>query len=83
MTEIDYSKVRSLTARRLVAALERDGFSLTRQKGSHRHYKHSDGRRVTVTFHHPSDSFPIKTLRSMLEIQATWQWEDLKRLGAV
>jgi len=83
MTEIDYSRLRSLAARRLVAALERDGFTLVRQAGSHRHYKHPDGRRITATFHHPSDTFPFKTLRSMIEIQAQWQWEDLERLNLV
>jgi predicted RNA binding protein YcfA (HicA-like mRNA interferase family) len=80
MTEVDYSRLRSLTARRFVAALERDGFFMARQAGSHRHYKQPDGRRVTVSFHHSSDTFPLKTLRSMVEIQARWQWEDLERL---
>ncbi len=83
MTEIDFSRLRSLTARQLAAALERDGFNLTRQAGSHRHYKHPDGRRVTVTFHHSSDTFRFKTLRSMIEIQAQWKWEDLIRLRLV
>ena len=46
MTEIDYSQLRSLTARGLAAALLRDGFVLARQTGSHRHYKHITGRRV-------------------------------------
>ena len=57
------------------------GFSLKRQRGSHRLYKHADGRMVTVSFHHLSDSFPPKTLKSMLEIQARWTDEDLRRLG--
>jgi predicted RNA binding protein YcfA (HicA-like mRNA interferase family) len=80
MTALDYGRLRSITARRLVAALLRDGFAMARQTGSHRHYKHPDGRRVTVSFHHPSDTFPLKTLRSMIEIQARWQTEDLERL---
>lgn len=83
MSEIDYSRLRSLTARQLVAAMERDGFILVRQSGSHRHYKHVDGRRVTLTFHHSSDTFRPKTLRSMIEGQARWTWEDLKRLRLV
>ena len=66
-----------------VAALERDGFVLSRQSGSHRHYKHADGRRVTVTFHHTSDTFRFKTLRSMIEVQAQWREEDLVRLQLV
>ncbi len=78
---IDYTKLRNLTARELIAALIRDGFELRRQKGSHQHYRHPDGRRVTVSFHRPSDTFPIKTLRSMIEKQAKWTEDDLKRLG--
>jgi predicted RNA binding protein YcfA (HicA-like mRNA interferase family) len=83
MSAIDFSRLRSLTARRLVAAPERDGFVLSRQSGSHRHYRHADGRRVTLTFHHASDTFRFKTLRSMIEVQAQWQWEDLVRLQLV
>ena len=83
MTEPDFSRLRSVTARRLAAALERDGFFLARQAGSHRHYKHFDGRRVTVTFHHSSDTFRPKTLRSMIETQAQWTWEDLERLQLI
>ena len=78
---IDYSRLRSLTARELIAALIRDGFELRSQKGSYQHYRHPDGRRVTVSFHHPSDTFPPKTLKSMIEKQAKWTEEDLKRLG--
>jgi predicted RNA binding protein YcfA (HicA-like mRNA interferase family) len=78
---LDYSRLRSLTARQLVTALQRDGFSLARQKGSHRHYRHPDGRRITVSFHHASDTFRIGTLRSMIEIQARWTEQDLHRLG--
>ena len=83
MTEIDYSQLRSLTARGLAAALLRDGFVLARQTGSHRHYKHITGRRVTLSFHHSSDTFRPKTLRSMIEGQARWTWEDLKRLQLI
>ncbi len=81
MAPIDYSLLRSTTARRIVLALEKDGFVLNRQSGSHRQYKHPDSRRVTVSFHHSSDTFPLKTLRSMLETQAKWTQEDLLRLG--
>ena len=80
MTPIDYRKLRSLTARRLVRALQRDGFVLDRQRGSHQHYVHPDGRRVTVTFHRSSDTFPIGTLKRMIEAQARWTANDLKRL---
>lgn len=80
MSPIDYRRLRSLTARRLISALKRDGFSLDRQSGAHQHYRHPDGRKVTVSFHHPSDTFPPKTLKEMMELQARWSLEDLKRL---
>lgn len=78
---IDYSKLRSVTARRFASALQDDGFELQRQKGSHRHYRHSDGRRVTLSFHHSSDTFPLRTLKSIVEVQARWTEADLPRLG--
>ncbi len=80
---IEYSRLHSLTARQLVAALQHDGFTLSRQKGSHRHYRHSDGRRVTVSFHHASDTFRSGTLRSMIEVQARWTADDLLRLDLI
>ena len=78
---IDYTKLRNLTARDIIAALIKDGFSLRHQKGSHQRYRHPDGRRVTVTFHKASGTFPLGTLRSMIERQARWDEDDLKRLG--
>ncbi len=78
---IDYSRIRSLTARQLDSALKADGFVLRRQRGSHRRYAHPDGRRVTLTFHHTSDTFPLGTLRSIVERQACWKEEDLLRLA--
>lgn len=81
MTGIDYSRIRSLTARELIAALHRDGFTFLRQRGSHHRYGHPDGRRVTVAFSSPGDTFVLKTVRSMIERQARWTADDLPRLG--
>ena len=80
---IDWSVLRSLTARELISALMRDGFSLRSQTGSHQRYRHPDGRRVTVSFHSPGDTFPPKTLRRMIEDQARWTVEDLARLNLI
>jgi len=77
---MDYRGLRSLTARELIGALERDGFVFVRQSGSHQRYRHPDGRRVTVAPHGKGDTFTIKTLRSMIEKQACWTEADLKRL---
>jgi len=82
MNSIDYRRLRSLTARRLIQALKKDGFYLQRQRGtSHQKYRHPDGRRVTVAFHRSSDTFPPKTLKTIIERQAQWSESDLRHLG--
>jgi predicted RNA binding protein YcfA (HicA-like mRNA interferase family) len=80
---VDYSRLRSVTARQLASALGADGFQVQRQKGSHRHYRHSDGRRVTLSFHHSSDTFRLGTLRSIVELQARWTEQDLATLKLI
>lgn len=77
---LDYSALRSITAREIISALKRDDFYLWRQRGSHQQYHHVDGRRVTVTFHSPGQTFTIKILKSMIELQAQWDEDDLRRL---
>jgi predicted RNA binding protein YcfA (HicA-like mRNA interferase family) len=78
-SKIDYSKLRSLTARKLISALIKDGFHLDRESGSHRQYFHPDKGRVTVSVHRPNDTFPPKTLKRIIQ-DAGWAEEDLKRL---
>jgi predicted RNA binding protein YcfA (HicA-like mRNA interferase family) len=81
---IDYRALRGLTARELVNALLRDGFVFDRQRGGHQLYYHPDDRRrVTVSFHHAGQTYPVKTLKSMLEEQARWNEDDLRRLKLV
>lgn len=41
------------------AILERLGFSETRQRGSHKQFRHPDGRGTTVPFHKGRDISPI------------------------
>jgi len=83
MNGIDYSKLHSITAREIISALIKDGFYFERQSGSHQPYYHQDGRRVTVSFHHPGDTFSPKILKSMVEKQAKWTYEDLERLKLI
>jgi len=44
-----------LTAREVIRALERAGFQVQRQTGSHARLKHTDGRVVTVPIHAGQD----------------------------
>ncbi|MCI0781146.1 MAG: type II toxin-antitoxin system HicA family toxin [Chloroflexi bacterium] len=52
---------------------------LRRMRGSHRVYRHPDGRRVVVAYHRLSDTFPLGTLRGMVR-DVGWNEEDLRRL---
>jgi predicted RNA binding protein YcfA (HicA-like mRNA interferase family) len=82
---IDYAHLHSLTAREIIGALIRDGFLLRSSggsSGSHQRFQHADGRRVTVSFHTPSETFPPKTLKSIIT-QASWIEEDLRRLKLI
>ena len=73
---------RNITARKFVRALMRDGFVLVRQKGSHRTYRHPDGRTVTVAFHRPGDTFRPGTLKAMIQ-DVGWTEADLRRLKLI
>ncbi len=47
-----------LRPREVAALLERIGFEEVRQRGSHRQYRHPDGRSTTVPFHGGRDISP-------------------------
>ncbi len=47
-----------LKPRQFVACLERLGFVEVRQRGSHKQYRHPDGRGTTVPFHAGRDISP-------------------------
>jgi predicted RNA binding protein YcfA (HicA-like mRNA interferase family) len=70
-------------SRHVIGALKRDGFSFIRQTGSHQRFRHADGRRVTVAPHGGGETFAIKTLQSIIELQARWTEADLKRLRLI
>jgi predicted RNA binding protein YcfA (HicA-like mRNA interferase family) len=48
-----------LKPKEVIAILEKLGFREVRQKGSHKQFRHSDGRFITVPFHQGRDSSPI------------------------
>ena len=54
-----------VTAVEVIKVLERVGFSLARQSGSHKIYKNREGRRVTVPYHAGKILHP-KVLKSIL-----------------
>ena len=50
--------VPTLKPREVVALLEKLGFADVRQRGSHKQYRHPDGRGTTVPFHAGRDISP-------------------------
>jgi predicted RNA binding protein YcfA (HicA-like mRNA interferase family) len=54
-----------VSATEVIRVLERIGFTLSRQSGSHKIYKNAEGRRVTVPFH-GATILKLKTLKSIL-----------------
>ncbi len=50
------AKLPRLTAKQIIAVLEKVGFALTRQSGSHMIFKNASGKRATV----PCRSIPQK-----------------------
>ncbi len=52
-------KLPVLKPREVVALLEILGFVEVRQKGSHRQFRHPDGRGTTVPFHSGRDISPL------------------------
>ncbi|HEX9407665.1 MAG TPA: type II toxin-antitoxin system HicA family toxin [Thermoanaerobaculia bacterium] len=59
-------KLPVLKPRELVSILERLGFVEIRQRGSHKQFRHPDGRVTTVPFHSGRDISP-SLLRKILE----------------
>ena len=55
----------------VVAILERLGFVQVRQKGSHKQFRHADGRGTTVPFHKGRDISPILLRQIAKDIEMT------------
>jgi predicted RNA binding protein YcfA (HicA-like mRNA interferase family) len=52
-------KLPVLKPREVVAILEKLGFAEARQRGSHKQFRHADGRSTTVPFHPGRDLSPL------------------------
>lgn len=74
----DPTSIRNIPARRLIAALECDGFRRTHQTGSHARFRRGE-RRVMVAIHASGTTIPIGTLHRIIK-DAGWTDDDLRRL---
>ena len=59
-------KAPRVSAKQMIAVLERVGFIFIRQNGSHKIYKSNAGKRVTIPFHGEKILHP-KVLKSICE----------------
>ncbi len=73
---------KNITANKFKHALERDRFKQTKKRGGHLVFRNPDGRRVILSFHKSKDTFPPKTLKSMIQ-DAGWTEKDLRRLSLI
>jgi len=73
-------RIPRVTADDVIRVLERIGFYLARQSGSHKIYKNPEGKRVTVPYHAEKIIHP-KVLKSILRDAGlpTERFEDLLR----
>jgi predicted RNA binding protein YcfA (HicA-like mRNA interferase family) len=71
-------KLPRVTARQMATVLEKLGFSLTRQSGSHQIYKNAAGKRATIPFH-PAKILHPKVLKSIMR-DAELSPDELKKL---
>jgi len=60
-----------LKPREVVALLERLGFIEVRQRGSHKQFRHADGRSTTVPFHAARDISPTLLRKIARDISLT------------
>jgi predicted RNA binding protein YcfA (HicA-like mRNA interferase family) len=60
-----------LKPQELVRLLEHLGFREVRQKGSHKQFRHPDGRVTTVPFHRGRDISPILLRKIAADIHVT------------
>jgi predicted RNA binding protein YcfA (HicA-like mRNA interferase family) len=62
-----------MEVREVLKLLERDGWVLTRSKGSHRHFRHPDKPGLVTVAGKPGLDLPRATLNSILK-QAGLKW---------
>jgi predicted RNA binding protein YcfA (HicA-like mRNA interferase family) len=66
-------KLPVLKPQEVASLLEQLGFTMVRQRGSHKQFRHADGRSTTVPFHKGHDVSPILLRQIAKDIGLTVQ----------
>jgi len=73
------SKLPQISANELIKILEKIGFKVTRQKGSHVFLRHEDGR-TTVVPNHPGEKLDRGLLNKILKKDISINRKEFERL---
>jgi predicted RNA binding protein YcfA (HicA-like mRNA interferase family) len=73
------SRLPQLSANEFIKILEKAGFIVTRQRGSHVFLRHSDGR-TTVVPNHPGEKLDRGLMNKILKKDVKISREELERL---
>lgn len=69
----------AISGKALIKLLEKQGFFVTRIKGSHHRMKHNDGRVTTIPVH-KNDELPKGLLRKIIREDLKIEVEDFNKL---
>ena len=72
--------LRNVPVRRIIRALEHEGFQFTERQGSQRVYRHPVRGRVVIHYHKGNRPLTPVEIRNLLA-GTGWTEDDLKRLG--
>lgn len=75
-------KLKPLPPRKVIKALEKIGFKIVRQRGSHVFLKHPDGR-ATVVLVHPGEEIGRGLLRKIIRDAKLTREEFLELVGKI
>jgi predicted RNA binding protein YcfA (HicA-like mRNA interferase family) len=56
-----------MKVRDVIKEVEANGWYFVRQKGSHKHFKHSSKKGIVTIAGSPNDDIPVKTLKRIYE----------------
>lgn len=77
-----WEQLKSIPTRKLIAALEKDGFVPDEQLRAERVYRHPDGRHVSIHYHTGSKCYRPSLLKSLFK-DIGWSEDDMRRLKLI
>ena len=76
-----WDRLKNLSCDDIIRLLRQDDWTLAREDGALRAYRHPDGRQVTIHYH-PQKNYGPDLMRYLLK-DIGWTEQDLKRLKLI